>query len=806
MPTATRNQAKPTAGPSTATSASSSALTSASITTSEQLVKTLRVPQAPPNGVGKIDIASEAWHSDTFFVPKKADLLSQWTLEYLCSSLKASPSASAPGTPNKGKNKAKQQPQQPSTSTGAFELDFKAWQLLSNIVTAQTSNEAHLSEASKRSWLSHLANTQPVLALAGAFAKRFDQDQLLALPQREELLSSAAASLLKLLPLATSRTAATNIEAATDSIQAWLDFFAQPRTTTEQQNGLTILQSIVNPWTTALQYGSNAKRNHQHFCSHAIPSLLRACHALGAGHTEDDVESTRDTSLLDVVQRIAAESLFTEDVQRSLLQASRSKPITAKPTWKEAKVAMAGVVSQLLGFMQDQQLTSATLSSIATLTDLLCAKLLRSEALSSVVTSSNTTSGTVREAQLSLVRKTMLSEWLFPLLPHLVASSDATTLRTERAAARRGLLQSIESNSLYVIGCEEHEEWGSLFSTLFDSIRLELRQVVTDPSPTSQAEVADHFSCLTTLWQLEKSVVEDDLTYIFAMVAAQHVSKQALWLSEELSTPTLAALDLFRGVAAIDARFRTIPNLVNTVLGSLPLAAELSALTHHDEPLSSSLFTSQTFLAELGKLCRDNVTPMQVSDLIHRLTTLSQGLNAVLQDGSLAQASKKRRISQSSPSKNNSSNAREASALSAQLQIAAHVLQSVNLAPTLRARSVAAAEELHNALILPCIDACLSSKQNTASSQSVHGVAAAALRVRQALLSEKWRYDPSEPVKLDGSLPSESLPCLEAAFDERADSLIELLSIREVVRRFASFSSRSYKACCSAPRGICSSV
>ncbi|CBQ73333.1 conserved hypothetical protein [Sporisorium reilianum SRZ2] len=749
-----------------------SALASASITTSEQLVKALRVPQPPANGVSKIDIALEAWQSDSFFVPKKAELLSQWVLEHLCSALRSSSSTQTPGTPNKGKNKAKQQQQQQQVPTTAVELDLKAWQLLSNIITAQISTESDLSEAAKQSWLSHLANTQPALTLAGAFARQLNQDGSLTLDDREALLQAASTSLEKLLPPATSRTAATNIEAAADSIHAWLDFFGQPRSSVEEQKGHAILQSILSTWNTTLQYGSNAKRNHQHFCSSAIPSLLRALHTLNTRDDDAKDGSTQSSVLLDAVRQIAAESLFAEDVQRTLLQAGRQAEVTRTASWKDAKIAMSGVVAQLCGLLEDQQLTSAALSSLSTLTDLLFTKLGRSEALNSIASSSGTASGSVRDTQLSLIRKTMLSQWFFPLLPHLVTSAHDQVRQAERAAARRGLLQGIELHSLYVVGCDEVHEWQSLFRTLFDSTRHELRHIVTDTSPAAQVEKAEHFACLASLWRLEKSVVEDELTSIFALVAAQPVSKQALWLPEELPAPTLAALELFRAVAAIDVRFRTIPALVNTVLSSIPLATEFMGKAEN-VPTAMSLFTSQTFLAELTRLCRDSVTAMQVSDLVQRLTGLAQRLDTISQTDATPRASKKPRTSSASPVKTTQAQAEGATALIAQLHIAAQVLQSVQLSPTFRARSIAAAEELHNALILPCIDACLSSTRTA----QTYGVAAAALRVRQALLSEKWRYDPSEPVKLDGSLPTESLTCLEAAFNERADSLIELLSL-----------------------------
>ncbi|SPO24459.1 uncharacterized protein UTRI_03727 [Ustilago trichophora] len=772
MPTATRSRAA-AARPSESSSPAS-ALASASITTSEQLVKALRVPQPPANGVSKLDIAFEAWHSASFFVPKKAELLSQWVLEHLCSSLKTSSSTSAPGTPSKGKNKSKQQ--QPKLPSVSSELDLRAWELLSAIVTVQISADSELSEAAKRSWLSHLANTQPLLTLTGAFVRQLNQAQSLPSKDCEMLLATASLSLVKLLPPATSRTAATNIEAATDVIQAWLDFFGQSRSTVEQQNGLAILKSIVATWTTTLQYGSNAKRNHQHFCNTAVPSLLRALHTLSSRTADANATARESSLLLEVVKQVAADSLFTEDVQRSLLQAGRSAEVTRTASWKETKIATGGIAAQLTSLLQDAQLNEAALSSLATLSDLLYTKLNRSEALNSIASSSITTSGSVRETQLSLVRKTILCEWYFPLLPFLVTSSGPEAQKAQRAAARKGLLQGIELNALYVMGCDEHEEWRSLFSTLFDSTRAELRQIASDSTTSAQSEIADHFACLTSLWRLEKSVVEGDLVSIFALVAAQRVSKQALWLPEELPASTLAALDFFRAVATLDVRFRTIPALVNAVLGSIPLAAGLLAKTK-DDSLSSSVFTSQTFLAELGKLCRDNVTPMQVPDLIQRLTGLAQGLESVSSSIPATPRSKRQRTASTSSTKSDS-HGQVAQALIAQLQIAAQIVQSVNLASNLRARSIAAAEELHNVLVLPCLEPCLAST-STSPAPATCGVAAAALRVRQALLSEKWRYDPSEPVKLDGSLPTESLPCLEAAFDERADSLRELLSLGE---------------------------
>ncbi|KAJ9479416.1 Urb2 domain-containing protein [Pseudozyma hubeiensis] len=766
MPTATVHQAL-------AADAGPSALALASITTSEQLVKTLRVPQPLPNGVRKIDIALDAWRSQDLFVPKKAELLSQWALEHLCSSLKSSSSSSTPSTPNKGKNKAKQQQH---TSASPIELDPKSWQLLSDIVTAQISTSSDLSEAAKRSWLSHLANTQPVLTLAGSFARQLNQDASLSLIAREELLETASSSLQKLLPPSTSRTAATNVEAATDSIQAWLDFFGQTRSPVEQRTGYTILHSITSTWSTTLHYGSNSKRNHQHFCNNAVPSLLRALHSLQLRNMDGTAASTHHALLLDTVKQIAADSLFTEDVQRSLLQAGRLAEHTSTPSWKESPVAASGVVSQICASLQDQHLSQAALGSLAILADLLCAKLSRSEALNSIVSSSNLTSSTVHEAQLSLIRKTMLSQWYFSLLPHLVTCAQA--LSDSQAASRRDILAGVERHSLYTIGSDEAGEWRSLFSALFDTVHHELSQIATDASPAAQDQQADHFACLASLWRLEKSVVEDDLVSIMALVGAQRVSKPALWLAEDLSAPTLAALDFFRAVAAIDVRFRTVPSLVNTILSSIPLAAEHLAKTD-DDSSSASLFVSQTFLTELGKLCRASVTAMQVPELIQRLTSLAQNLDPISQSSATPKASKKARTSLSNPAKVDAGRAKAANALITQLQIVAQVVQSVNLAPPLRTRSTAAAEELHNNLIVPCIDLCLASTRTATSSPTLCGVAAAALRVRQALLSEKWRYDPAEPVKLDGSLPTESLTCLEEAFDGRADSLIELLSFKQ---------------------------
>lgn len=769
MPIATSNTAAAGPGePSSSSSRSSSALASASITTSEQLVKALRMPQPPANGVSKIDIALEACQSSTFFVPKKAELLSQWVLEYLCSSLRTSSSASTPGTPNKGKNKSKQQ-KQLSTNTQSV-LDLKAWELLSAIVTAQISTDSELSEAAKRSWLSHLANTQPALALAGALAKQLNHDQSLSQAERENLLTSASSSLVKLLPPATSRTAATNVEAATDAIQAWLDFFGQQRSTVEQHNGSAILSSIAATWSTTLQYGSNAKRNHQHFCNTAVPSLLQAFRTLSASEADDEAS----LQLTEVVRQVAAESLFTEDVQRSMLQAGRNAEVTRSPSRKDTKTATSGIAQQLTTLLQDGKTTEAALSSLPVLSELLFTKLGRSEALNSIASSSSTSSGLVRETQLSLVRKTMLSEWLFPLLPSLVTSSGTQGRQAQRAAARKGLLQGIERDSLYIMGSDEHQEWRSFFSTMFDSVRTELQYVAIDASPAAQSVAAVHFACLTSLWRLEKSVVEDDLVPVLAMVAVQKVSKEAFWKAEQLSASTRAAMDFFRAVASIDVRFRTIPALVNSVLSSIGAAAKLE---HNG--LASSLFTSQTFLAELGKLCHDNVTPTQVPDLIKRLTGIAANLDSVHREssvnGSATPKAKKQRTSTTSPG-NPSTQAltQIAHALVAQLQIAAQVVQSVQLAPTLRPRSITAAEELHNILILPCLDSCTS-----LASATVLGVAAAALRVRQALLSEKWRYDPSEPVKLDGSLPTENLSCLETAFDERADALIESLALRK---------------------------
>ncbi|GAK65816.1 uncharacterized protein PAN0_010c4037 [Moesziomyces antarcticus] len=785
MPSAARPQ-----DGATAAEPGTSALAAASITTSEQLVKTLRVPQTPANGISKVSIASEAWKSQEFFVPKKAELLSQWILEHLCSGLRGAASASNHGTPTKGKGKGKQQQQQQqkgkaAETVGPIELDLEAWTLLASIIAAQTGSESDLTEASKRSWLSHLANTQPTLQLAGALARQLEQAQATSDADRFQLLSAAEASLVKLLPPATSRTAATNVETATDAIHAWLEFFSQPRSSAESQSGFEILKSIVVTWATALQYGSNAKRNHHHFCTRTLPALVRALQAVSLQSLQNESAANSASALLELVKQIAAESLFTEDVHRSLLQAGRSAELGSAVNWREPKAASTEVVQQLVSFLHgqgsDDRITStAALGSLPVLSELLYTRLSRSESLNSMASSSTTSAGSVRETQLALVRKTMLAEWLFPVLPFLVTPSERASQQNsaDRAAARKGVLRGIERDSLYIIGCDEHEAWRSFFSTLFNDIRDDLSRIATDESESTSAhvEIADHFRSLTLLWRLEKSVVEDDLVDILAMAAVQPVAKPTIRSAEELGISTRAGFDFIREVAALDVRFRTLPALVNNIMPSLPLAAE--RLAGRGRELAESLYVSQTFLAELAKLCHDSVTAMQVPDLVNRIPTMVQNVGSALDALTVDTGKAAKRQRRASGGADSSAAHADTAALLVQLRIAATVVQSVNVAPQLRARSVAAAEELHNSLILPCLDAVLGSTRAVPAS-GVCGVAAAALQLRHSLLSEKWRYDPSEPVKLDGSLPTESLPCLEVALDERADSLIEILALRD---------------------------
>jgi hypothetical protein len=372
----------------------------------------------------------------------------------------------------------------------------------------------------------------------------------------------------------------------------------------------------------------------------------------------------------------------------------------------------------------------------------------------------------------------MLADWLFPVLPFLVTPSERVSQQNsaDRAAARKGVLRGIERDSLYIIGCDEHEAWRSFFSTLFIDIRDDLSRIATDESTSAHAEIADHFHSLTLLWRLEKSVVEDDLVDILAMAAVQPVAKPTIRSAEELPDSTQAAFDFIREVAALDVRFRTLPALVNNIMRSLPLAAE--RLAGRGRELAESLYVSQTFLAELAKLCHDSVTAMQVPDLVHRIPTMVQNVGAALDSLTVDTGKAAKRQRRASGGADSSAAHAETAALLVQLRIAATVVQSVNVAPQLRARSVAAAEELHDSLILPCLDAALASTR-AVPGPGVCGVAAAALQLRHSLLSEKWRYDPSEPVKLDGSLPTESLPCLEMAFDDRADSLIEILALRD---------------------------
>jgi hypothetical protein len=51
----------------------------------QSLVRALRAPTDPPRqgGSSKIDIASEAWHETSFYVPRKAETILEWCLTRL---------------------------------------------------------------------------------------------------------------------------------------------------------------------------------------------------------------------------------------------------------------------------------------------------------------------------------------------------------------------------------------------------------------------------------------------------------------------------------------------------------------------------------------------------------------------------------------------------------------------------------------------------------------------------------------------------------------------------------------------------
>ena len=680
----------PSASTSTAAAAAAAAagelLSQAGITSSEQLVKALKAPEDPtPSRLSKIELARAAWVDTSLFVPKKAELISDWLLESLAAD-------------TKGKGKAKAQP--PRLTNPHY------WSLLHTLITAQL-DAASESRSARQQTINRLAATVPLVPLA---------THLAASSELPHVISPAASILTLLLPPASSRSAAASIETVTEAITAWLH--ALPPLQAHQESlaaASDILHSLVKPWSTALDFGANnAKKNHRFFLANSLPPYFSSLSTAAA---------LSYRPLLDTLELVGSRSLFTTDVLLAFVGQY------ADPSIHPARLEAASERpdTELLNRINQLASHPPTLEALPTLIRLFTQRLrLEAPGLLAVPTLHNVSAAAGEQVQQAVIRSIVLSKLLGPLTPLLRRGSSHTRSR---------LLTEIDSLDLYVPGNPQAEEWLDLFQDLLQDTIAALQH----GAPT--LDRTDLLDALRTLWRLEQSIIEPRLTQLLQSIAAVPVSRPAWNAAEVLDTQASAALSFLATATASYTRARDVPALVLHVV---------DAAIGAPHAINGVLF-STAFASQLAKAITDFLTPSQ---LVPLLQALEHRLAA-----HMPQRSSKRHKSDHAAL----AEQEQGQQLVLALGMLTIVLSSVPIPQPVRDDALAAAEQIHNDILLPCID-------------SGGSVVAAALRARAALLSRHWRIDPTDPIRLDGSPETEALPCLETSLDERSDALISLLS------------------------------
>ncbi|EPQ31123.1 uncharacterized protein PFL1_06842 [Pseudozyma flocculosa PF-1] len=765
----------------------------AGISTSEQLVKALKAAQPPsataPStssttataaagiAITKIQLARAAWSTDAVFVPKKHQLLAEWILDTLCRSAKSHHAPAAQNGAAKAKGKAKARPSTNGSGTGselACELDADYWALLHEVVVSQV-NAPGTTRAAASQWVNSLVSAYPVVLLASSFARSLAQH-----PQHssnQALTVSAAEALRTLLPPAASRSAAANIENVTEAIHAWLAALPLLDAASGWDLATTVLHALVESWSVALEFGLNARKNGRYFLANCLSTYFVALSAVRRR------EASLPAGLLASLEQIGAASLFTSDVLLAFVgeYADRAMHPALKEASSKADDALLGPIRSLAA-SEDDALAEATLSSLPVLVQLLTARL-RKEASGLLAPAASTSYSVMSvaasmQAQEATIRSILLKRFLRPVEALMQKSAVKAAHHAALAPARAHLLAAIELLDLYVPGSPEAEDWDSFFQGFLADAIDDLRQRHHgDRSRASDSTTCERaFDSLQTLWRLEQPVVEPYLTPILREVAVVPVETPA-WDGEEVFSAEASAALSFLGTARSSySRARDVLRFVTSFYEALVQLPHSSTASMRD--VENGVLLSAVSAAGCAAAVRDFLTPMHLVPLLdmlrERTSEIVKSLDTEEQRTASPRPNKKRKSDSGAAGSDAGSAAAGGSGETAlqQLRLALQALtlaaSQVQIPSPIRDDAIAAAERLYLEAILPSIDLSLSRKSE--------GTLAAALRARSSLLSQNWRINFDEPIRLDGSPVSESLPVLDDSLDQRRQRLVELIS------------------------------
>ncbi|PWN51792.1 hypothetical protein IE53DRAFT_409922 [Violaceomyces palustris] len=716
------------------------------ITTSEQLVKSLKSsydPPISPHPWTKIQLASLSWDDTSFFVPKKDELLSDWIVETLCRSAKSHLSTNSVNNSTR-KNKGKARELEPTLDCYLFEPDY--WKLLLRIIQP---DQPGSSSKSSSSWINSLASKHPILTLASIFAQKLTGNT--ELPGR--LLEPASRVLKCLLGPAASRAAALSVESDVAGVA----------------------EVLVQSWSIAMEYGGNSRKNSKFFLSDVLPAYVKALRPLSLCTREDPGVS----DLLQTLNRFSTDSIFTTENLFNLLKGQDS----AEDHSRKGDPDLLSSLTPLC-LASDEDIATSALAAIPSLFAQLVGRF-RAEiptlfpAAANIGSTAKSVAASQHLQQVKL-RSSALKTFILPVSRILTTkplprSRESPVITLQKARSRALLVKSIKDLDIYVPGGEDSNDWTRiLFEFVKDSIEL-----IKDGGDEVLSKLA--LEALTSIWQLEQASIESQVDEVFFLLStlSNHSAKQ--------SGTSFAAVAFLRTITASFSRNRDLPGLIKLLLSAFEKSCEASdGGDLHSKTIKASVLLSSEFNGILSKAIQDFLMPMQVVPLLEDLRNHAGKLTPLLRRSfghpntdstyrNQSGASKRQRLSLSNESSFTSSMGLNEAASKALifLETIAIVIRNVPLVKTIRADAIRAVKELHQEVILVCIDLGSFADSDNDILSVRQALLTCALSTRHWLLCRNWQFDP-EPSSSEMEAKSGFPDCFDSDLDERKATLMDI--------------------------------
>lgn len=208
-------------------------------------IRALKAPTDPPHqpGPSKIDIAYAAWHSDSFYMPNKAEIVVEWILTRLLKD-KGKDACVPSSVPTHSPLTDRHRLSSPA-------LDIKYWTLLKSILLPQS-----VLQIQDKAWLVALLSRIPIVPIVVFFISTCSQH---AAEVSEALELAACSTLSALWPLAVPRL---NAESLLECAGAFFNHWSSCDKigNVESKSSRDLGSLVVSSYRAALPNASNKKK------------------------------------------------------------------------------------------------------------------------------------------------------------------------------------------------------------------------------------------------------------------------------------------------------------------------------------------------------------------------------------------------------------------------------------------------------------------------------------------------------------------------------------------------------------------